>query len=907
MNKEIRFTGYTASASDYTAPDGELALALNLLNEDGSLRQIQPPVLRLSIIPGHKLLRIHRVPGQENYILSDAAGVLLWMPVDSPVRDSSAAVPIPFKSPVGPITFITTIGNTLCAATSDGVQYFLWKDGAYLHLGLRPPMVNAQFACNRAGIIEDEVVVPGQASGSFAQAVAGSINPPVFGDRLEFDGDADLALWQSAVETGMAKLNSSLVEKVTSKGLFYQPFYVRIALRLYDGSYSWHSAPVLMLPTAHRPIIYAFMGDRGSAVLTDWLHLLLCVPFFSLNYRLFTDVEALKDWSDIVAGVDFFVSAPIYSYGLEPSLKGPARVKSLFPQSSTTDPFAGIYNGVSHFASDEVELSLNNWCLDFPPAPDFEDRLKFENIFYKIKSIDIQDISVISVMQELEADYKDLTNIVTLPVLPDEFLSHASVAPSKIHSYNQRLFMTDITLTPPSPLPFLCSVQQLVNTTADRQPVRSVRVFTRVNDSKCVSEWSANSEYPDYYISPTNLDGLPRFIYHPDPNAYMMELSLDSNVLRIPLKQHPHLNGAYFWGGLDIHSSFSRAAEDDTVNKSGYVPTKVYISNPLNPFIFPASSIVNIDCGRILGISTAAKALSQGQFGQYPLYAFTDDGVWALEVASTGVISARQPITRDVCTDPDAITQIDSAVLFPTARGIMLISGSSVKCLSDVIDNRYADSQPLSTLPHLSSVFLFNTNIINAGARVPFSTDAIAPFPDFLQGCGMAYDYPHQRLILFNKDFKKFPYAYVHSFRSGAWGMIHGSLAYSVNSYPEAMIVDSAGALLDFSQDPAPDSSFSSILVTRPIKLDLPDVLKTVDTVVSRGQFRRGSIMSILYGSRDLYNWHTVWSSRDHFLRGFSGTPYKYFRLALICSLPVGESLSGATFRFAPRYLNRPR
>jgi hypothetical protein len=61
------------------------------------------------------------------------------------------------------------------------------------------------------------------------------------------------------------------------------------------------------------------------------------------------------------------------------------------------------------------------------------------------------------------------------------------------------------------------------------------------------------------------------------------------------------------------------------------------------------------------------------------------------------------------------------------------------------------------------------------------------------------------------------------------------------------------------------------------------------------------------YGSNNLYSWHVVWSSRDHFLRGFRGTPYKYFRLVLVCNLQKDERIYGFTTSYTPRLTNRPR
>ena len=113
-------------------------------------------------------------------------------------------------------------------------------------------------------------------------------------------------------------------------------------------------------------------------------------------------------------------------------------------------------------------------------------------------------------------------------------------------------------------------------------------------------------------------------------------------------------------------------------------------------------------------------------------------------------------------------------------------------------------------------------------------------------------------------------------------------------------------ALVDFSK--LDDTAVPhGLIVTRPLKLDNADILKTVDTVIQRGVFRRGHVSTALFGSRDLFNWVLVFSSKDHYLRGFRGTPYKYFRIVMICSLDKGESIFGCGIQYTPRLLNQPR
>ncbi len=169
----------------------------------------------------------------------------------------------------------------------------------------------------------------------------------------------------------------------------------------------------------------------------------------------------------------------------------------------------------------------------------------------------------------------------------------------------------------------------------------------------------------------------------------------------------------------------------------------------------------------------------------------------------------------------------------------------------------------------------------------------------------MIYDYVHQRIIVF---YSQVTYAYVYSLKSRLWGMMHSDIIESVPSYPNALGINDDNSnltIVDFSK--CDDSEVKALLVTRPLKLETPDVLKTMDTVIQRGHFQKGHVQSVLYGSRDLYNWHLVWSSKDHYLRGFRGTPYKYFRIALLCNLSPDESIFGASLQFTPRLTDQPR
>ena len=179
------------------------------------------------------------------------------------------------------------------------------------------------------------------------------------------------------------------------------------------------------------------------------------------------------------------------------------------------------------------------------------------------------------------------------------------------------------------------------------------------------------------------------------------------------------------------------------------------------------------------------------------------------------------------------------------------------------------------------------------------------------------YDYINQQITVFNpekaalSDNLKYPFAYVYSLRDKSWGLRLSNLLYTVNAYPETWAVckdSNANKIVNFSNVNTGTTAVKGLLVTRPLKLEGKDQLKTIQSIIQRGKFNFSDttrsvkpVRSILYGSRDLYNWNLIWSSTDHYLRGFSGTPYKFFRIVLLCDLKPGESLYGCSILYEPK------
>jgi hypothetical protein len=318
--------------------------------------------------------------------------------------------------------------------------------------------------------------------------------------------------------------------------------------------------------------------------------------------------------------------------------------------------------------------------------------------------------------------------------------------------------------------------------------------------------------------------------------------------------------------------------------------------------MFLASNINTVGDGEVLALSAAVKALSEGQFGQFPLYAFTTEGVWSLQTSTTGTYTSVQPITRDVCTNSAGIRQLDSSVLFATDRGIMQLIGSTAQCITDAINSNYPFD--VTTLPHFADLHKMIHS--DSDTCVPAK-----PFNDFIAKddilCDILYDYVHQRIFIYNPSVT---YAYVFSLKSKAWGMTFSRMQYTVNAYPQALAVakDSNGSLYLADYSNSLTNNVGVLYVTRPLKLGTANELKTVTALIQRGMYARGTVKTVLYGSRDMVNWHMVSSSQDHYLRGMRGTPYKYFRICGVASeLGDNESIFGASVQFDLRQTNQLR
>lgn len=899
MIKEIKYGGFTASPSDYESPDGELAALIGLVPDEGNLKPIMPPN-ELFKLEGGKVIRfVHETSAFRHYIILDpATNIVSW------TDDGTASTQLYNFTKSRTIHNINAIGNTIVILADNGMHYFLWKSVSegYLYLGTHMPECPISFGLQGSVEKTDKFSV--------------SVSVPQSQEELTEE--------QQDVVTNpiLAKVNKFIAEKSVNAGRFMYPFFVRYAYRLYDGSLTMHSSPILMpCCTSGCPLAPFKTLTVNSGTIKSINDIVIIAAFHELDYAVknSSKLDELKKWKDIVQSIDIFISKPIYTYDQNGKIKdlaahgvGSSTIckhvnqhhsidKNRYPAKYAVRDMVGMFYNTYPDEDRTLYLGLG---LPYKSDEQIEADLRSTSQFYYLQSIKLEDLKTERTKVPIETDY--LQSLVAREVMTDDYDSHDRLAPTYSFGYNAKLNITGIRKKLYSNYEtgdMVCYSDaqieaELFNESAYLKPNHNYRLyfFIKQEGKEIVVEGNSSALAIDHEFF---------YLYYPNTNAYKVVINdVTANTYKeYILERHGFLNGAYYFGGFRFFAKKGKEVSSvvATSNNEIYLPNKIYTSEVNNPFYFPVLGINTVGTGTILGISTAAKALSQGQFGQFPLYAFTTEGVWALEVSSTGGYSAKQPITRDVCINADSITQLDSAVLFATDRGIMLISGSNSQCISDTLD--YSQVFSIDSLPQADKL------VTMAGFKA--EDFAYVPFRDYLLGCRMIYAYTQQRVIVYNPAHS---YAYVYSLKTKTWGMMQSSVADNVPSYPEALAMLKDGTLVDFCTDAAQQQDedghlqgIKGLLITRPLKLDAPDLLKTIDTAIQRGNFRKGSIKSALYGSRDLQNWSLIWTSQDHYLRGFRGTPYKYFRFALLCDMQPDESLFGATIQYTPRLLNQPR
>lgn len=588
------------------------------------------------------------------------------------------------------------------------------------------------------------------------------------------------------------------------------------------------------------------------------------------------------------------------------------RITSSSGTVSTADViFVGIYDRIrigEIYAMFHIENTAEKGYME---------NIRSNNTFYLVKSIPVDELEN-GWRGDLYVPRNVLPNLTAREHLDDGGqLRRRTTLRIPPFTYNNRLS----TVTEHETLPYSSSISDFCIGQADRQDwyVERAWVKAQVNGQTIFCQLEAGTDQSEVCA-----DDVVYFFY-PDHNATHLILQVFAhNEMESPFQVHVHslnkhslLNGAYLWNEYNVappsrRTSYKTRQEmesDADIQAAVNGQTEatygnmVRVSGVSNPFYFNEVNQVTLPTGTISGLSTTARALSQGQFGAFPLYCFSDNGIWALEVSDTGTYSAKQPVSRAVCTNPDSITQTEGQVLFVTKRGLMALDGSSVTCLSEILSGHNYTST-LSRLDRVKEL-----------ANLQGVPNPDTHIEEWLQDARLLYDDKRQMLYAFNEEDVL---GYVYSISDQAWGMMVHDLAHPLPCYTDALAVtretEGRRKLINMS-DPARSltdpalcgTAPRALLITRPLTMGVPDGYKTLEALVTRGMLDKDDAQLVIWASNDLKKWAIIATSKTSWYRGKSGTPYKYFRIGLLLDWEEQDSVNGLGADITPRLNNRLR
>ncbi len=775
--------------------------------------------------------------------------------------------------------------------------------------------------------------------------------------RSEYDGIKgwNLGTWKNYLEgeTSSEEYDESYAEVlndiwdmikaqmkyVKSHGHFCTPVFARYALQLYDGSYTYQSVPIL-LGAGDKNFMRAYGFIRRYAGDTTYSSNLSARLNSAYEIKAYLSEYDYSGWEDIVKSIDIFLSTDIHMPLLNSEITGIAEDEDSSYSREDGDTFL------------KFDLYFNEEDEDNENEKRRDEILSKSN-FYRIATFPVNNLTKLTEGFNLMSKKKILADtetssgseggnnnnltsqdyLITQPELPDDYLSFHKKRAEDVFQYNNKVIMTGVSQEITPGYQFMNGSAVRVEDDNANEAIWHYKFAFYLRDSSndaLVVYGRTPEGSPEYqstyhdtihdiirgtagtsgYITEVEHYSRPfAWLAYPDPRCYQVDIAYKTasdsvwQYKRYKMEAHPALNCAYVYIGME--NQMGLVASGETITSFPGEENRLFNENNIiwasemnNPFVFPASGRLSFHA-EVISIANATRALSEGQFGQFPIYVFTKDGIWSVPISDEGDFMASVPMSRDVALSKDTIQALEQAIVFVTSQGVMLLQGSGVTNISPYMNGLH---------------YLLEDDVKELLRHSPWGDISViceneTTFMGFVNGARIAYDYNGRRVIFYRDGFL---YQYVYYILTGTWHKIAGvGTTYQVlNSYPDcyvaatrlsgeykifnySTVLDDADRLSDTS------NPVRGIIITRPFDLGEPDIRKAIKQVRIRGKFNRKDVQYILLGSFDDIHWQRV--------RSLRGGSYKLFRMIIVFNLSPTERISWIDIDYESRFTNKLR
>ena len=827
MQKFFPFKGISRSSDPLLAAEGECLELMNLRPCNGSMKPV-PDMVSASVLPfGYSSIVWHEMSGCYICVTDDVASTLHFYDKNwTPLLDA-AGERLLFEELSG-VRCVEAIGNILCCMTEFGIRYIFYTEGTFIWLGEYPavPQLNIAVSSKVHLLTTEESFAATSSVDDFESSWR--YNQKGFYDEciyfLNLDGYyIDRALFRFALRLydgsyiycshpfyvsdnniidGVGRDSDNFYSERNGSSDGYSTYNVKVQGFKPDFSFSnielepWKGVVVgIDLFTTG-----SIMGHKADTLVAR-LHNLSTGVRMKKSYEGYTVKDVNELWDEIASSYLFYKVAEFDINGLctyfikdvsptnlqlQQSLNSAHMSASL---SSLAAKCSYTLNNRLHIASLR-EMLFAGYDVSSIKAVS-EDLQHIEGIAIETKIRTDNGIAVV-VKNYGSAELCCVNGIFELPPLlsyPDSrafemnvyvcldtelFVKNFKLSPHKFLNQAQYLHKSGVMLS--------VSVESFFASGFSAAAVADDDVLRLFSNEPGIHEVIYSAEKgcwkyegldfpPDEYAN-LRVFSIPRDIADGDKIVFTISVesngSVDTEICNIPIDDSWTLIG----GSMPKDK---RAFEERA--------SVLKVSATDNPFMFPAACTYMPSQTPIVAMASNTVELSQGRFGEHPLFVFCHDGIWVMSLDASGSIaySACYPFSREVCRNPNSVCCVDSGVVFAGQKGVMLIAGNKLRHISESLmpGNNTAD------------IFKENPAIKEIAALAGLQPNvSVENFDDFLNLCRITYNARHSEIIISNELCDN---CYVYSLKDDLWSRISYRVSGAVSSCSTLALLQHSG------------------------------------------------------------------------------------------------------------------
>ena len=814
MQKSFSFKGINRSTDVSLVQDGECLDIVNMRMAGGSLLPMPQPRIIAGLRYAYSAFYHHATAGCYIGITSGNERTLHFYDNSfAPIMSGGSMLVIDGLQGVNALEFV---GNIVCCFTGKGIYYLLFDNGTYLALGERPavPHVEITLSSKVENVVTEETYY-----------------------KMSETEEHELSWTHN--EKGYI---DECISALNKAGYYIDRALFRVALRLYDGSYI-NVSNIIYVSDETTGNDVGRDGDNMVAEAVDTtaasryrVRVRGFKPEFSLS------VPALQAWRNIVVGVDIFSTMSIP--GKESAPDKFAKNSEVYASKSIEKLWEEIASAALYYkvAEYDVDGNLLNRLEDVSPASlALQQGLETATVPSSLSSYDVKSSFLyngrLHIAAFKEYFFKGYSAAAYMPVggaacHVDSMVVQVRLRTAQGEFVTGELFMKPQlghdgfapVLPPLLTYPDTRACEMTVFLNMDGKVYRKafpLKAHKFLNIAYYMHRWYvpfnvtvtarfANGGKPQANIDSELVleifgyeDGTHEVVYSASGNCWTYKgntfppseysslrvfaihrNAVDGDKLLFTI-QRGHITDFTFKdiGNITFDDTWAEVDRMPVVAPSPcenrYNVMKVSMVE--NPFVFPAGCTYTPSQGTIVGLSSNTVALSEGQFGQYPLYVFCSDGIWAMSVDTSGSVAylAGNQVSRDVCVNAASICGVGGGVLFAGKQGMMLIAGNSVKRISAALDNagsmqKGVPDDLFAKIPGLVSLECISGDF---------------DFQGYIANAFVAYLPSHNEVLVGNAAHE---YSFVYSLDSGVWTRYKGHFTGKVHGTPAPFFLASS-------------------------------------------------------------------------------------------------------------------